>query len=79
MQNKNLIRPDYYKAENGLEVIDVIQAFDLDFCLGSTIKYVLRAGKKDKEAKEKDLRKAITNLELELKHLQSKNENLTKE
>lgn len=79
MKNENLIRPNYYKAENGLEVIDVIQAFDLDFCLGNTIKYVLRAGKKDKEAKEKDLRKAITNLELELKHLQSKNGNLTKE
>ena len=26
------IRPDYYKS-NGIETIDVIEAFDLNFCL----------------------------------------------
>lgn len=51
------IRPDYYKA-NGIETIDVIEAFDLNFNLGNVIKYVLRAGKKQGEEKEKDLSKA---------------------
>lgn len=51
------IRPDYYKA-NGIETIDVIEAFDLNFNLGNVIKYVLRAGKKQGEEKEKDLNKA---------------------
>ncbi|WP_058989916.1 DUF3310 domain-containing protein [Anaerococcus rubeinfantis] len=51
------IRPDYYKA-NGVETIDVIEAFDLNFNLGNVIKYVLRAGKKQGEEKEKDLNKA---------------------
>lgn len=51
------IRPDYYKA-NGIETIDIIEAFDLNFNLGNVIKYVLRAGKKQGEEKEKDLNKA---------------------
>lgn len=51
------IRPDYYKS-NGVETIDVIEAFDLNFNLGNVIKYVLRAGKKQGEEKEKDLNKA---------------------
>lgn len=51
------IRPDYYKS-NGIETIDVIEAFDLNFNLGNVIKYVLRAGKKQGEEKEKDLNKA---------------------
>lgn len=51
------IRPDYYKS-NGIETIDVIEAFDLNFCLGNVIKYVLRAGKKEGEDKQKDLTKA---------------------
>lgn len=38
--------PDYYKSDS-MEAIDVIEAFSLDFCLGNTVKYVLRNGKKD--------------------------------
>lgn len=52
------IRPDYYKAK-GVETIDVIEAFELNFNLGNVIKYVLRAGKKQGEEKEKDLNKAL--------------------
>lgn len=37
--------PAHYRG-NGLEVIDVIEAFGLGFRLGNTVKYVLRAGKK---------------------------------
>ena len=43
--------PDYYKssstATGPMEAINVIEAFNLDFCLGNTVKYVLRNGKKD--------------------------------
>lgn len=60
------IRPDYYKA-NGVETIDVIEAFDLNFNLGNVIKYVLRAGKKQGEEKEKDLNKALFYIGREIK------------
>ena len=59
------IRPDYYKAK-GVETIDVIEAFELNFNLGNVIKYVLRAGKKDGEEKEKDLNKACFYLNREI-------------
>lgn len=49
--------PSHYQG-NGMEVVDVIEAFGLDksFCLGNVVKYVLRAGKKD--ATLQDLKKA---------------------
>ena len=37
--------PNHYKSK-GIEAIDVIDAFGLDFCLGNVVKYVLRAGRK---------------------------------
>ena len=60
------IRPDYYKSK-GVETIDVIEAFDLNFNLGNVIKYVLRAGKKEGEEKEKDLNKALFYISREIK------------
>lgn len=48
--------PGYYKAK-GLEAIDVIEAYNLGFCKGNAIKYILRAGKKSDE--KEDLKKAI--------------------
>jgi hypothetical protein len=38
-------KPEHYRA-NGIEAIDVIDAFGLDFYLGNVVKYVLRAGRK---------------------------------
>ena len=55
----------YYKA-NGIEAIDVIEAFGLSFTLGNCVKYVLRAGKKDSETRLKDLRKALDYLQHEI-------------
>jgi hypothetical protein len=49
------INPDHYRA-NGMEAIDVIEAFGLGFHCGNAVKYILRAGRKG-EAVE-DLRKA---------------------
>ncbi|WP_293364973.1 DUF3310 domain-containing protein [Phenylobacterium sp.] len=47
--------PPHYRS-GGLEAIDVIEAFDLGFCLGNAIKYILRAGRKG--AALEDLKKA---------------------
>lgn len=55
------IKPQHYKSENGVEVIDLID--DLDFCTGNVIKYVYRAGKKQGEKPMDDLLKAKYYLE----------------
>jgi hypothetical protein len=55
--------PPHYQA-NGIEVIDIIENFELNFNLGNTIKYVLRAGKKGN--KKEDLEKAVWYLKREL-------------
>lgn len=48
--------PEYYKA-GGIEAIDVIEDWKLDFCLGNAIKYIARAGKKSDDVRT-DLEKA---------------------
>ena len=59
--------PSYYGGEDNVyEAIKVIQAHDLNFCLGNAIKYVLRAGKKDSDTRIKDLQKAIEYLQFEI-------------
>lgn len=55
--------PAHYQG-NGIEVIDIIENFDLNFNLGNTVKYVLRAGKKGN--KKEDLEKAVWYLKREL-------------
>ena len=55
--------PPHYKS-GGIEVIDVIEAFDLNFRLANVIKYVLRAGRKG-DALE-DLEKAAWYLDREI-------------
>lgn len=61
--------PPHYQA-GGLEAIDVIEAFDLGFCLGNTVKYVLRAGRKG-DATE-DLKKARWYLDREIANREKK-------
>lgn len=46
--------PKHYQG-NKLEVIDIIEDFDLSFCLGNAIKYILRAGKKIDVVGDRDL------------------------
>jgi len=58
--------PQHYLA-NGIEVIDIIDSFDLNFNLGNSIKYILRADKKWN--KKKDLEKAIWYLNREVQKL----------
>ena len=65
------ITPKYYKGRNGIEAIDFIEAFNLNFNCGNVIKYVSRAGKKTENALE-DLQKARWYLEREIERIKSK-------
>jgi hypothetical protein len=61
----------YGGADNPYEAIKVIEAWDLDFHLGNTVKYISRAGIKNPEKELEDLKKAAW-------YLQRKIDNLTK-
>ena len=60
--------PPHYKS-GGIEVIDVIEAFELNFRLANVIKYVLRAGRKG-DALE-DLQKAAWYLDRQIDKMKS--------
>lgn len=50
------IKPDYYN-DSKISPIDVIEDWGLDFCLGSALKYIKRAGKKKDNSLLQDLKK----------------------
>ena len=50
------IKPDYYN-DSKISPIDVIEDWKLDFCLGSALKYIKRAGKKEGNSLLQDLKK----------------------
>ena len=60
--NGNTIRPGYYQSAMG-DVFDIANAYGLDMPLGTAVKYILRAGKKDKEKEIEDLQKAVRCIE----------------
>ena len=62
----------YFGEDNPYEVIKVIEAWDLNFHLGNTVKYVARAGKKNKDEELQDLKKALWYLEREISNLEKK-------
>ena len=52
-------RSDHY-CMGGIEAIDVIEAYNLNFRLGNSIKYILRCGHKgDEQSAIDDLQKAV--------------------
>ncbi|ACI00398.1 gp38 [Listeria phage P40] len=57
--------PAHY-TQGKIECIDYIYDKELNFSLGSAVKYITRAGHKEGSTKEEDLRKAIKFLEFEL-------------
>lgn len=64
---KDAIRPEHYGGEaNPFEPIKIIQHYNMGFELGNTIKYVLRAGKKDPSKYIEDLKKAIQYIQFEI-------------
>lgn len=72
----NVDHPEHYG--NGIyETINVIEAWNLDFCLGNAVKYISRAGKKDKTKTIEDLQKAIWYIERRIKQLSDSDEELS--
>ena len=62
--------PSHYGGENNpCEAIKVIEAWELNFCLGNVVKYVARAGKK--QSKLEDLKKALWYLEREISNTEN--------
>lgn len=58
MTQTDTLKPDYYKYRGG-DVFDMAKHFELDYPLGSALKYLLRAGHKDPAKKVEDLQKCI--------------------
>tara|TARA_R100000951_G_scaffold95648_1_gene84753 strand:+ start:564 stop:851 length:288 start_codon:yes stop_codon:yes gene_type:complete len=64
--------PDHYGGEENLyEAIKIIEAYDLNFSLGNSIKYILRAGKKNDNVIE-DLQKASWYIQRQIEFLEQK-------
>lgn len=63
MANRNT--PQHYeKVNDTYEPVKVIQAWDLNFCLGNVLKYIARCDSKG--APIEDLKKALDYLEIEI-------------
>ena len=62
-------RPAHY-SDGKIEVIDFIEDKGLNFHRGNAVKYIARAGKKDKSKEIEDLQKAIWYLNREIKRLE---------
>lgn len=58
--------PSHYRNVS-IEPIDVIESWGLGFHLGNTLKYIKRAGLKEGQTYDDDIRKAIWYLERTLK------------
>jgi len=61
--------PSHYGGDTVYEAIKVIEAWQLGFCLGNTVKYIARAGKKG--AALEDLKKAAWYLNHEIERLEA--------
>jgi hypothetical protein len=60
--------PSHYNSGK-IEVIDAIEDWDLNFSRGNAIKYIARAGLKDKGTEIEDLQKALWYIQREIKRL----------
>lgn len=71
MNTEMVNNPEHYGgAKNIYEAIKVIEAWDLDFHLGNTVKYISRAGKKDTDKELQDLKKAAWYLQRRIENLE---------
>ena len=65
--NSSVIHPQHYGGkDNPYEAIKVIEAWEVGFNLGNTLKYISRAGKKDNIIQ--DLEKALFYLDREIQN-----------
>ena len=63
--NKNVSHPSHYNQ--GIEAIDIIESWKLNFSLGNAIKYILRSPYKGKQIE--DLEKARWYIDREINRL----------
>lgn len=63
----------YGGVNNPYEAIKVIDAWNLGFSLGNTVKYISRAGKKDSDKELQDLKKALWYLNHHIEMLEKQN------
>lgn len=68
--------PKHYCDGRKIEPIKVIRDWKLNFCLGSALKYIARAGKKDGNSATQDLKKAIQYLNFEIEAIQEEEADL---
>lgn len=74
MENKthdNVNHPSHY-TDGKIEVIEYIEDKQLGFNLGNAVKYISRAGKKNKDKTIEDLQKAVWYINREIYLLQQK-------
>lgn len=74
MDNKEMVNhPNHYGGEDNIyEAIKVIDAWELGFSLGNTVKYISRAGKKNSDKELEDLKKAKWYLDHHIKNLENR-------
>lgn len=71
--------PSHYGgADNPYEAIKVIDAWDLNFNLGNTVKYIARCGKKDDELQELEKAAWYLNNEIQKRKAQKEKIKLSK-
>ena len=72
-KKESVNHPDHYGGESNVyEAIKVIDAWQLGFALGNTVKYISRAGKKDASKELEDLKKALWYLQHHINKLENK-------
>jgi hypothetical protein len=67
--------PDWYTWIPGIECMDVARHFP--YCLGAAIKYIWRAGRKNPDKRNEDIRKAIEYLTRELEYSEGRDAHIT--
>ena len=71
METREMVNHPQHYTLGGVEAIDVIEAWNLNFSLGSAVKYIARAGRKDDIIQ--DLQKAAWYINREIERLQKVN------
>jgi len=64
------VAPKHYSSK--ISPLEAIQEWGLGFCLGNTVKYIARCGKKDGETRLDDLEKAMFYLAKEIEYEKDK-------
>ena len=71
---ESINHPAHYGGDTVYEAIKVIEAWELCFHLGNTVKYISRAGKKNPAKMLQDLKKARWYLDRKIQGIEKRNE-----